>query len=121
MTASAPSKQSTLVERLRDNAQGINLGAEGMGWGPADLYAAAADEIERLTAALAACQTHDYRQIIEESERLREGISSMRVFIQDCIETGHDRGQLGNLYACRDIIDRCSSGETFSPQKDVGR
>lgn len=50
--SNVPSKQSTLVERLRDNAQGINLGAEGMGWGPADLYAAAADEIERLTREL---------------------------------------------------------------------
>jgi hypothetical protein len=41
--------ERTLVERLRANAQGISLGAEGMGWGPEDLYAAAADEIERLS------------------------------------------------------------------------
>lgn len=35
-------------------------------------------EIQRLTAALAACQTYDYRQIIEESDRLRAENRIMR-------------------------------------------
>ncbi len=42
-----------LVERLRDCAQGVDLGAEGMGWSPDPaLLREAADEIENLRAAL---------------------------------------------------------------------
>jgi hypothetical protein len=40
---------------------------------------------------------------------LREMLASIRVFAQDCIENGHDRGQLGNLYAIRDLCDRLAS------------
>jgi hypothetical protein len=39
-----------------------------------------------------------------------EALASIRVFAQDCIENGHDRGQLANLYAIRDLCD--SKGET---------
>jgi hypothetical protein len=40
-----------LVERLRDDAQGEDLGADGMGWSPDPaLKREAADEIERLRA-----------------------------------------------------------------------
>ena len=40
-----------LVERLRDAAQGVDLGADGMGWSPdPSLMREAADEIERLRA-----------------------------------------------------------------------
>jgi hypothetical protein len=45
-------KSEDLVARLRANAQGLSLGAEGMGWSPEDLYRAAADEIERLRAVM---------------------------------------------------------------------
>ena len=42
-----------LVDKLRDCAQGIDLGADGMGWSPDPaLLREAADEIERLRAAL---------------------------------------------------------------------
>ena len=42
-----------LVARLRDDAQGEDLGADGMGWSPAPaLKREAADEIERLRTAL---------------------------------------------------------------------
>lgn len=40
-----------LVERLRGDAQGIDLGADGMGWGPdPNLLREAAAEVERLRA-----------------------------------------------------------------------
>ena len=52
----------TLAERLRDCAQGIDLGADGMGWSPDPaLLREAAAEMERLRAALAellACHTN---------------------------------------------------------------
>ncbi len=42
-----------LVEKLHDCAQGMDLGADGIGWSPDPaLLREAADEIERLTAAL---------------------------------------------------------------------
>lgn len=43
-----------------------------------DACMAGAAEIERLTAALSACQTYDYRQIIEESDRLRALLKEYR-------------------------------------------
>lgn len=44
-----------LVERLRDDAQGEDLGADGMGWSPNPaLKREAADEIERLRTENAA-------------------------------------------------------------------
>ncbi|TXH42227.1 MAG: hypothetical protein E6Q97_36125 [Desulfurellales bacterium] len=42
-----------LVDKLRDCAQGVDLGADGMGWSPNPaLLREAADEIESLRAAL---------------------------------------------------------------------
>lgn len=38
-----------------------------------------------------------------------EALPSIRVFVQDCIETGYDRGSLGNLYATRDACDAALS------------
>lgn len=35
-----------------------------------------------------------------------EAMHSVRVFVQDCIESGHDRTMLGNLYSARDVIDK---------------
>jgi hypothetical protein len=35
-----------------------------------------------------------------------ERLESIRIFARDCIDTGHDRGALGNLYA---ICDRCDA------------
>lgn len=42
----------TLIERLRASAQGISLGAEGMGWAPEKLYEEAARRIEYLQEQL---------------------------------------------------------------------
>lgn len=42
----------------------------------------AADEIERLTAALTACQTYDYRTIIDESDRLRAALSEAIDYVE---------------------------------------
>lgn len=45
----------TLTRALRAADQGVSLGADGMGWSPdLTLFRQAADEIDRLTAALAA-------------------------------------------------------------------
>lgn len=43
--------------------------------------------------------------IANAAPQLVEALQSIRVFAQDCIETGHDRGALGNLYAIRDLCD----------------
>ena len=46
---------SDIIDRLRDDAQGEDLGADGMGWSPDPaLKREAADEIERLRAEVAA-------------------------------------------------------------------
>lgn len=137
---SVPSKDS-LLGPMRTCEHGVHgRGVKSCGVCLDAAYDARGVEIERLTAALKACETHDYRALIEahdaevgrltaangqlhahgtdmwaEVKRLREDMASMRVFIQDCIDTGHDRGALGNLYACRDIIDR-RSPETSEQQ-----
>ena len=55
MTTDTLTDPRPLVERLRNADQGVSLGADGMGWSPdPTLYRQAADEIDRLTAALAA-------------------------------------------------------------------
>lgn len=63
---------------------------------------AAADEIERLTAALAACQTYDYRQIIEESDRLRAALELI----------ANPDGRFEGEGECAAIARKCLSGET---------
>ena len=35
----------------------------------------------------------------------REALESIRIFARDCIDTGHDKGALGNLYAITDLCD----------------
>ena len=46
----APGVAGVMVKRLRNSAQGISLGADGMGWAPEDLMGKAADLIETMAA-----------------------------------------------------------------------
>jgi hypothetical protein len=41
----------------------------------------------------------------DELQRLCDALRAVRLYVQDCIETGHDRTMLGNLYSARDEID----------------
>lgn len=50
--------------------------------------------------------------LIAAAPDLLDTLQSVRVFVQDCIVTGHDRGSLGNLYAARDAIDRAIAKAT---------
>lgn len=38
-------------------------------------------------------------------QELREALKDARVFVQDCIEQGDHKSNLGNLYGARDLID----------------
>lgn len=59
-----------LVERLRACEQGLNLGADGMGWSPAPaLLKEAADEIERLRAEVAALQRDTIDALANEAAK----------------------------------------------------
>jgi hypothetical protein len=60
----------------------------------------------RIILARAFLRIHE----LESSLTARDdALASIRVFAQDCIENGHDRGHLGNLYSIRDLCD--SKGE----------
>ena len=60
-------------------------------------------------------QRNEARARIGELQAAREALESIRIFARDCIDTGHDRGALGNLYAIVDLCDRhaalAASGE----------
>jgi len=77
--SSAPSKDVGILPFLRRISDRATKHDYDMGtyWNACE---DAADEIERLTAALAACQTYDYRQIIEESDRLRAALADHQKF-----------------------------------------
>ncbi|MCA3068780.1 MAG: hypothetical protein IOD11_00035 [Rhodocyclaceae bacterium] len=76
-----------LVERLRDDAQGEDLGADGMGWSPAPaLKREAADEIERLRAALAKANEqaeHFERQWYLRGDAIEAAIPAMRAYARE--------------------------------------
>ena len=62
----------TLAERLRDCAQGVSLGADGMGWSPDPaLLRDAADEIDRLRAnnAALAREAHTWWTAARDAEK----------------------------------------------------
>lgn len=65
----------TLAERLRDCAQGVRLGADGMGWSPDPaLLEEAADKIVSLHAELQQARdglTKGRTRMREDNERLR--------------------------------------------------
>lgn len=71
----------TLAERLRDCAQGVRLGADGMGWSPDPaLLEEAADKIVSLHAELQHARdglTKGRTRMREDLERLREVAARM--------------------------------------------
>ena len=63
--------------------------------------------IERLRDRLAACETYDYRKIIEESDRLRAALVSIGEQATVGLEHGH--GDCPATFACSAIlIELCS-------------
>ena len=68
----------TLAERLRDCAQGVSLGADGMGWSPDPaLLEEAADKIVSLHAELQHARdglTKGRTRMREDNERLRAAL-----------------------------------------------
>ena len=68
----------TLAERLRDCAQGLNLGADGMGWSPdPELLKQAADNIDGLHAELKYARdglTKGRTRMREDNERMRAAL-----------------------------------------------
>lgn len=68
----------TLAERLRDCAQGVRLGADGMGWSPDHaLLEEAADKIVSLHAELQHARdglTKGRTRMREDSERMRAAL-----------------------------------------------
>jgi hypothetical protein len=44
-------------------------------------------------------------RIADERNIFLAALRSVRVYVQDCIENGHDRTMLGNMYGARDEID----------------
>ena len=55
-------------------------------------------EIERLTAAVAACQTYDYRTLADEIERLRVALMKATHVIEGWHNLGIPEGQQADLW-----------------------
>lgn len=53
---------------------------------------------------------------LPKQEEVLGHLKAARLFVQDCIETGHERGRLGNLYATRDEIDNAVAKITVGSQ-----
>lgn len=99
MNASVPSKTRSKLVDERDGATELWVYRDGYHYPhvtfskpkcSAVRYVLPADpgEIERLTAALAACQTYDYRQIIEASDRLRAALERIRILRASAFDKG---------------------------------
>jgi hypothetical protein len=48
--------------------------------------------------------------------RAEEALKDVRVFVQDCLDTGHDRGSIGNLMSARDVIDAALQPQPQEPK-----
>lgn len=87
----------TLAERLRDGAQGLSLGADGMGWSPDPaLLREAADELERLRAhnAKLAREAHAWWTAARDATVAERERCALRVALhsQYPVQTDYDRG-----------------------------
>lgn len=71
----------TLAEQLRDCAQGLSLGADGIGWSPSpELLQQAADKIDGLHAELQYARdglTKGRTRMREDNERLRAALDEL--------------------------------------------
>ena len=73
------SETTDLIARLRDNAQGIGLGAEGMGWGFDEaMLNEAADALEQQAADLAYVKAASVFNLMEENKRQAAQIEALR-------------------------------------------
>lgn len=81
MTAEQPLADRMIQQAIRDDAKAPDVFAQ----------------LEKLGATA--------NRIADERNAFRDALKAVRVYVQDCIDTGHDRTMLGNLMSARDEID----------------
>lgn len=77
------SDTTELVARLRDNAQGISLGAEGMGWGFDEAILNEAADALKQQAAQIAEKDAEIARLISTKEHIRKEINAMIGRVED--------------------------------------